>query len=191
MRPIFVAILFAFLLLFYSLSSCFAESNYKNTISLSGGLIEIIDLEYQYSFNPFYFAIKPGFIVMLGYYSHVHGWPAYPSLRFGIDLYKFKSIKIGPQLECAYFYSSPADFHNYISTGNYSKEWQNDEFLISLGPAIRYFWKRLELQGCIGVQVDNTVEFAEESTGDISKKTVKISATNLYPLLRISVGVVF
>jgi ABC-type uncharacterized transport system auxiliary subunit len=41
MRPVFVAVLFAFLLLFYSLSSCFAKSNYKNTISLSAARISM------------------------------------------------------------------------------------------------------------------------------------------------------
>lgn len=193
--------IFAFILLFYSFGSCFTESNYKNTISISGGVMEIIDLEYQYSINPFYFAIKPGFIVMLGYYSHVHGWPAYPSVRFGMDLYKFKSIKIGPQLECAYFYSSPveydylyskhADKHDYFAVGNYSKKWKTDHLLFSLGPAIRYFHKRLELQGCIGIQLDNSIEFIDEVTGTVKSKNVKISDTRLYPLLRISAGVLF
>ena len=186
--PKFIASGFAILLLS---GACFAETTYRHTIALSGGIIELIDLEYQYAFNPYYVAFKPGFILMLGYYSHVHGWPAYPSIRFGMDLYKFKSIQIGPQIELAYFYSSPADHPNYLGSGGYSKKWQNDEFLISLGPAVRYIRKHIELQGCAGIILDNTIEFAEESTGYSRKKTVRLSDLNVYPMVRVSMGVVF
>lgn len=192
-------------LFFLILSNCFAETGFKNTVSLSGGIVEFIDLEYQYSFDPFYVAIKPGFLVMLIYYSTVHGWPAYPSMRLGADIIKFHTLRIGAQFECAYFYSSPAE-NNVLFSGNsvnennpidsvasvnYHKEFKTDHLVISFGPAIRYLWHRFELQGCIGMQYDNSVEFTKEYTDNNTKNTVNIPNIAILPLGRISLGVRF
>jgi hypothetical protein len=191
------------LLFFLILGSCCAETGLKNTVSLSGGMMEMIDVEYQRDFDPFYVSIKPGFLVMLIYYSTVHGWPAYPSIRLGADLVKFRSIRIGAQFECAYFYSSPAENSiaiagNSLAKNNgadsgmaiyYRKEFKTDHLVISFGPAIRCLWHRFELQGCIGIQYDNSVEFTKEYTYNTTKKTVTIPKIAILPLGRISLGV--
>ena len=194
------------LLFLFVLGSCFAETGLKNTVSLSGGMMELIDVEYQRDFDPFYVSIKPGFLVMLIYYSTVHGWPAYPSMRLGANLIKFHSIRIGAQFECAYFYSSPAEINSFIVAGNslaknnladsgitinYRKEFKTDHLVISFGPAIRYLWPRFELQGCIGIQYDNSIEVTKEYTENNTKKTVTIPNAAILPLGRISLGVRF
>ena len=191
------------LLFFLMLGSCCAETGLKNTVSLSGGTMELIDVEYQRDFDPFYVSIKPGILVMLIYYSTVHGWPAYPSIRLGADLVKFHSIRIGAQFECAYFYSSPAENSIAIAGNNlaknnvadsgiaiyYRKECKTDHLFISFGPAIRYLWRRFELQGCIGIQYDNSVEFTKEYTYNTTKKSVTIPNVAILPSVRISLGV--
>jgi hypothetical protein len=194
-----------FLLFFLMLGSCCAETGLKNTVSLSGGMMELIDVEYQRDFDPFYVSIKPGFLVMLIYYSTVHGWPAYPSMRLGVDLIKFHSIRVGAQFECAYFYSSPAEINSFApsnslakknvtdsnATMNYHNESKTDHLVTSCGPAIRYLWRRFELQGCVGIQYDSDVHYSKEYTNTGVRKNTDISNTYFLPLGRLSLGIRF
>jgi hypothetical protein len=121
----------------------------------------------------------------------------------GADLVKFHSIRIGAQFECAYFYSSPAENSIAIAGNNlaknnvadsgiaiyYRKECKTDHLFISFGPAIRYLWRRFEMQGCIGIQYDNSVEFTKEYTYNTTKKSVTIPNVAILPSVRISLGV--
>jgi hypothetical protein len=178
---------------------CFGYGNYKNTISLALGDPEILDFEYQYAFDPFYIAIKPGIIVMLIYRTNINGWNAYPAIRWGADMLKFGSFKIGPQFECAYFYSSWAEKsvlvsggadERYFASNDYS-EGKNDYFIFSFGPAIRYFVNRLEFQLCAGFHTETTITYSKTITNNSKMEQTTIRDTKFLPMARISAGFLF
>jgi hypothetical protein len=180
-----------FLILFSLSLPCFAENDYKNVIALSGGFPELLDIEYQRSFGKFYLAFKPGLIVMLLWDYNDHQWPAYPSLRFGLDVFKYRNFKIGPQVEFGYMYVPDM---NTIVAGDveyYIKKTRSDNSFISFGPAVRYDWRRLEIQFCVGLTIENEIQYIEEKTNIGTNNSTVVLPAEVLPLIRISFGFAF
>jgi|SRR5271157_602718 len=170
---------------------CFAENGYKNVIALSGGIPELLDIEYQRSFGQFYVALKPGIIVMLLWDYNDHKWPAYPALRFGYDVFRIGHFKIGPQLELGYIYDPDLNYSYPGTTQYYFNKFRNDYSYVSFGPAVRYDWRRLDVQLCAGLAIQNEIEYKEEVTSNGTSNTTAVLPAQFLPLVRLAVGFAF
>jgi hypothetical protein len=182
-------LLFLIMLLMLHVSG-FAKENYKNVVALSGGFPELVDIEYQRSFGPLYVALKPGVIVMLLWYYNNHDWPAYPSIRLGVDVCRFRHLGIGPQVELGYIYV-PGDESSYLVGSDYSEKWKCDYTYISIGPALRYGWRRLEVQLCAGLTIETRIKYSEESTSSGTSKNTEVLPSEIRPMARLSAGFMF
>jgi len=180
-----------FLILLLLCLPCFAQTSYRNTVSLAIGDPELLDFEYQYDFNKFYVAVKPGIITMLIYHSSIHDWNFYPAIRFGVDVFKFRHFSIGPQIEYAYFYTSWAEKNVLTSGGNYYSESKSDYSMFSFGPAIRYFWKRLELQLSAGFHFETTINYSKSTIDNKVENKVNAGDTKFLQMARFSAGILF
>jgi predicted small secreted protein len=180
---------------------CLADTSCKNTVSLGFGFPELLDLEYQYCFDPAYVAIKPGFIAMVLYYTNNHAWNFYPSIRFGVDAFKIGPFRIGPQFECAYFnlsWAQKSTFEagigipeNTVMVDNYYSEFKDDYLMFCFGPAVRYLVKRLELQLSLGLNTETTIEYSKTTNGNTTTDKTRVGVTEMYPMARISAGYLF
>ncbi len=165
--------------------------HYQNVVALSGGFPEVLDIEYQRSFGPFYVALKPGVIVMLLWDYNDHHWPAYPAVRFGYDVFRIGRFKIGPQLELGYLYDPDVNVAYGAGTEIYSEKWRTDNSFVSFGPALRYDWRHLEVQLCAGLTIENDIEYKEEETSNGTSHATVVLPAQFLSLVRVSVGFAF
>lgn len=150
----------------------------------------MLDIEYQRSFGPLYVALKPGVIVMLLWYYNNHDWPVYPSIRLGVDVFRVHHLGIGPQLELGYIYV-PDEESSYLYGSDYSVKWKFDYTYLSIGPALRYGWCRLEVQLCAGLTIETRIKYSEESTSSGTSKKTEVLPSEFRPMARLSAGFMF
>jgi hypothetical protein len=165
-----------------------SQNNFSNVISISGGFPELLDIEYQRSFDRFYVAVKPGIVVMLLWNYNNHSWPAYPALRCGYDLFRIRSFGIGPQLEAGYIYVPEKSL---MMSDNYSESFKDDYLYFTLSPAVRYSWRHLELQLSAGLAIETLIRFADITRNGVASKETTIQPSVFKPAARFSAGFAF
>jgi hypothetical protein len=178
----------ALALLFYGDIPVFAE-DLRHTISVSGGFMEAIDVEYQYAFSPYYIAFKPGFLVMWICAAQDRGLTAYPSIRFGWDAMTVRAFHFGLQTETSFFYSGrkALNYLDYLMRGG---EWSTtDYWYLGLAPAIRYATHRFEFQAAFGGQLEFSIRYRKTNSGDKTIVDYSISKTDFLPMVRLSAGI--